>query len=130
AFKPVLDDLITRAGFWVSSQLYARVLQAAGEYANDAFPRSSKASNSRTLEIAKAKYLLLKWMKKIKEKSKSMSWNALRTNNYCHVNLIMEHNTWTTVINCSIIKLLRYYKPEKGKILILRLKEDKYEQYN
>ena len=29
--KPVLDDLITRAGFWVSSQLYERVLQAVGE---------------------------------------------------------------------------------------------------
>ena len=30
--KPVLDDLITRAGFWVSSQLYERVLQAVGEH--------------------------------------------------------------------------------------------------
>jgi predicted nucleic acid-binding protein len=29
--KPVLDDLITRAGFWVSSQLYERVLQAVRE---------------------------------------------------------------------------------------------------
>lgn len=29
--KPVLDDLITRAGFWVSSRLYERVLQAVGE---------------------------------------------------------------------------------------------------
>ena len=31
AVKPVLDDLVTKAGFWVSPQLYARVLQAAGE---------------------------------------------------------------------------------------------------
>lgn len=31
AVKPTLDDLITRAGFWVSQPLYARVLQAAGE---------------------------------------------------------------------------------------------------
>ena len=29
--KPVLDDLVAKAGFWVSQQLYARVLQAAGE---------------------------------------------------------------------------------------------------
>jgi len=29
--KPVLDDLIAKAGFWVSSELYIRVLQAAGE---------------------------------------------------------------------------------------------------
>ena len=29
--KPILDDLITRAGFWVSGQLYERVLQAVGE---------------------------------------------------------------------------------------------------
>jgi predicted nucleic acid-binding protein len=29
--KPVLDDLIARAGFWVSAQLYERVLQAVGE---------------------------------------------------------------------------------------------------
>ena len=29
--KPILDDLITRAGFWVSSQLYERVLGAVGE---------------------------------------------------------------------------------------------------
>jgi predicted nucleic acid-binding protein len=29
--KPVLDDLIAKAGFWVGSQLYARVLQAASE---------------------------------------------------------------------------------------------------
>jgi uncharacterized protein len=28
--KPLLDDLITKAGFWVSPQLYARVLQAVG----------------------------------------------------------------------------------------------------
>jgi len=31
AVRPVLDDLMTKAGFWVSQQLYARVLQAAGE---------------------------------------------------------------------------------------------------
>jgi predicted nucleic acid-binding protein len=31
AVKPVLDDLVTRAGFWVAGALYARVLQAAGE---------------------------------------------------------------------------------------------------
>ena len=31
AIKPVLDDLVTKAGFWVSQPLYARVLQAAGE---------------------------------------------------------------------------------------------------
>ena len=29
--KPLLDNLITRAGFWVSPQLYERVLQAGGE---------------------------------------------------------------------------------------------------
>ena len=29
--KPILDDLITRAGFWVSAQLYERVLQVVGE---------------------------------------------------------------------------------------------------
>jgi uncharacterized protein len=29
--KPVLDDLIARAGFWIAPKLYARVLQAAGE---------------------------------------------------------------------------------------------------
>lgn len=29
--KPVLDDLIAKAGFWVSPQLYTHVLQAAGE---------------------------------------------------------------------------------------------------
>jgi predicted nucleic acid-binding protein len=29
--KPVLDELIAKAGFWVSSGLYTRVLQAAGE---------------------------------------------------------------------------------------------------
>jgi predicted nucleic acid-binding protein len=29
--KSVLDDLIAKAGFWVSGQLYARVLEAAGE---------------------------------------------------------------------------------------------------
>ena len=29
--KPLLDDLITRAGFWVSAQLYEQVLQAVGE---------------------------------------------------------------------------------------------------
>ena len=31
AVKPLLDALITRAGFWVTNDLYARVLQAAGE---------------------------------------------------------------------------------------------------
>lgn len=29
--KTVLDDLIAKAGFWVSRELYIRVLQAAGE---------------------------------------------------------------------------------------------------
>lgn len=29
--KPVLDDLIAKAGFWVSRELYTRVLQAARE---------------------------------------------------------------------------------------------------
>jgi uncharacterized protein len=29
--KPILDELITRAGFRVSPQLYERVLQAVGE---------------------------------------------------------------------------------------------------
>ncbi len=29
--KPVMDDLIIRAGFWVSEQLYAEILQVAGE---------------------------------------------------------------------------------------------------
>jgi predicted nucleic acid-binding protein len=29
--KPVLDDLIAKAGFWVSHELYTRVLQTAGE---------------------------------------------------------------------------------------------------
>jgi len=29
--KSVLDDLIAKAGFWVSGRLYARVLEAAGE---------------------------------------------------------------------------------------------------
>lgn len=31
AVKPILDDLITIAEFWVSDRLYDRVLQAAGE---------------------------------------------------------------------------------------------------
>jgi len=31
AIKPVLDDLITVAGFWISHELYDRVLQVAGE---------------------------------------------------------------------------------------------------
>ena len=30
--KLILDDLIAKAEFWVSQQLYARTLQAAGEY--------------------------------------------------------------------------------------------------
>jgi predicted nucleic acid-binding protein len=29
--KPLLDDLIAKAGFWISHELYDRVLQAAGE---------------------------------------------------------------------------------------------------
>jgi uncharacterized protein len=29
--KPILDALITQAGFWVSQQLYERVLQVVGE---------------------------------------------------------------------------------------------------
>jgi predicted nucleic acid-binding protein len=29
--KPVLDDMIAKAGFWVSEHLYARVLREAGE---------------------------------------------------------------------------------------------------
>lgn len=31
AVKPVLDDLIAKAGFWVDNRLYTRVLQEAGE---------------------------------------------------------------------------------------------------
>lgn len=31
AVKPVMDDLISQAGFWVSCQLYDEVLQAVGE---------------------------------------------------------------------------------------------------
>lgn len=31
AVRPILDDLVTKAGFWVSQKLYTRVLQAAGE---------------------------------------------------------------------------------------------------
>jgi predicted nucleic acid-binding protein len=31
AIQPILDDLITTAGFWISNQLYSRVLQEAGE---------------------------------------------------------------------------------------------------
>ena len=31
AVKPILDDLITKAGFWVGDELYARVLHEAGE---------------------------------------------------------------------------------------------------
>ena len=29
--KPIVDELIMRAGFWVNPQLYARVLEASGE---------------------------------------------------------------------------------------------------
>ncbi len=29
--KPIIDDLITKAGFWISLQLYERILQAVGE---------------------------------------------------------------------------------------------------
>jgi hypothetical protein len=31
AVKPVLDDLIAKAGFWVDNRLYVQVLQEAGE---------------------------------------------------------------------------------------------------
>jgi predicted nucleic acid-binding protein len=31
AVKPFLDDLIVRAGFWISQSLYARVLHETGE---------------------------------------------------------------------------------------------------
>ena len=31
AVKPIMDDLISQAGFWVSGQLYDEVLQAVGE---------------------------------------------------------------------------------------------------
>ncbi|MBI2264288.1 MAG: DUF3368 domain-containing protein [Armatimonadetes bacterium] len=31
AVKPILDDLMVKAGFWISQPLYASVLQAAGE---------------------------------------------------------------------------------------------------
>ena len=31
AVKPIPEDLVTKASFWVSPRLYARVLQAAGE---------------------------------------------------------------------------------------------------
>lgn len=31
AVKPLLDDLIVRAGFWISQSLYARVLDEIGE---------------------------------------------------------------------------------------------------
>lgn len=31
AVRPLLDDLVTRAGFWISSELYRRVIEAAGE---------------------------------------------------------------------------------------------------
>jgi uncharacterized protein len=31
AVKPILDDLIAKAGFWISGDLYQRVLQAASE---------------------------------------------------------------------------------------------------
>ncbi len=33
--KPVLDDLISKAGFWINLNLYNRVLQAAGESETD-----------------------------------------------------------------------------------------------
>ena len=29
--KPILDDLVTKAGFWITSDLYDRVLRAVGE---------------------------------------------------------------------------------------------------
>jgi hypothetical protein len=31
AVKPVLDDLRTRAKFWIDAQLYARIVTIAGE---------------------------------------------------------------------------------------------------
>jgi predicted nucleic acid-binding protein len=31
AIRPVLDDLVAKAGFWVTPGLYAGILQAAGE---------------------------------------------------------------------------------------------------
>jgi len=31
AVKPILEDLVMKAGFWVSQQLYTRVLEVAGE---------------------------------------------------------------------------------------------------
>jgi len=31
AIRPILDDLIGKAGFWITRELYDRVLQAAGE---------------------------------------------------------------------------------------------------
>jgi predicted nucleic acid-binding protein len=31
AVKPILDDLLTKAGFWISRELYDRVMQTAGE---------------------------------------------------------------------------------------------------
>lgn len=31
AVKPVMDDLIKKAGFWISGELYTRVLQSVGE---------------------------------------------------------------------------------------------------
>jgi len=31
AVRPILDDLISKSGFWVSRELYDRVMQAAGE---------------------------------------------------------------------------------------------------
>jgi tetrapyrrole methylase family protein/MazG family protein len=34
AVKPILEDLIVQAGFWISQELYNRVLQAAGEKSN------------------------------------------------------------------------------------------------
>ncbi|NES00260.1 MAG: DUF3368 domain-containing protein [Symploca sp. SIO1B1] len=33
--KPVMDDLIGRAGFWVSQALYSRILELAGESSAD-----------------------------------------------------------------------------------------------
>jgi predicted nucleic acid-binding protein len=31
AVKPLLDDLVIRAGFWISQSLYSRVLRETGE---------------------------------------------------------------------------------------------------
>ncbi|NEP11702.1 MAG: DUF3368 domain-containing protein [Symploca sp. SIO2C1] len=35
AVKPVMDELIGRAGFWVSQAVYSRILELAGESSVD-----------------------------------------------------------------------------------------------